>query len=56
VQVGRRCLDVVAFALPGTRLRGQHTAAVDILEVTVRELVPGIALPRVLHRSTTVVV
>src|SRR3954471_9280311 len=38
VQVGRRCLDVMVFALPGARLRGQHTAAVDILEVAVREL------------------
>src|SRR4051812_3789797 len=44
VQVGRRCLDVIVFALPGARLRGQHTAAVDILEVAVRELVPGLAL------------
>jgi hypothetical protein len=42
VQVGNRELDVAVLALPGTRLRRQQPAPVDVLEVAVRELVAAL--------------
>src|SRR4051794_8709670 len=39
VQVRRRVLDVDVFALTCARLGGEHAAAVDALEVPIRELV-----------------
>jgi hypothetical protein len=40
--VGHREFDVEVLALPGAGLRGQQPAAVDLLEVAVRELVPAL--------------
>jgi hypothetical protein len=41
---GHRELDVVVFALSRARLGGQQPAAVDLLEVAVRELVAALPL------------
>jgi hypothetical protein len=54
VQMGGGQLDVEVLALAGARLRGQHPAAVHLLEVAVRELVPRLGVLRLLVVDTEV--